>query len=215
MWSSSQQGDRFMGEFVEAALAFPAVIFTFPLIVVVGYWLFAAVTGLAGEIFDGGAEAPEGSGGGFGGFLAALGLGGVPVTVVFSVVIAVAWFVSLTGVVLFDNMLIRAAALLVALYAGWHVTWLLARPLRRLLATTSSPRNADFVGLVCEVRVGCTATQFGQGEVTTDDGSTALIDIRADTEPIPAGTRALIYDYDAENDYFRVAPAGAAVDPLG
>jgi hypothetical protein len=215
MWSSSQQGDRFMGEFVEAALAFPAVIFTFPLIVVVGYWLFAAVTGLAGEIFDGGADAPEDSGGGFGGFLAALGLGGVPVTVVFSVVIAVAWFVSLTGVVLFDNTLVRAAALLVALYAGWHVTWLLARPLRRLLATTSSPRNADFVGLVCEVRVGCTATQFGQGEVTTDDGSTALIDIRADTEPIPAGTRALIYDYDAEKDYFRVAPAGAAVDPLG
>lgn len=204
-----------MREFVEAALAFPAVIFTFPLIVVVGYWLFAAVTGLVTELFDG-PDAEPGSAGGLTGLLTALGLGGVPVTVVGSVVIAVAWFVSLTGAVLFDGALARAAALLVAVYAGWHVTWLVARPLRRMLRTASAPRNADFVGLVCDVRVGCSATAFGQGEVTAPDGSTALIDIRADgdAEPIPAGTRALIYDYDAEKDYFRVAPAGAAIDPL-
>lgn len=206
-----------MGEFIGATLEFPVVIFTFPLIVVVAYWLFAAVTGLAGEIFDADTDTDgaEGGVGGFGGFLSALGLGGVPVTVVFSLVIAVAWFVSLVGAVLFDNTLLRAGFLLLALYAGWHVTWLLAKPLRRLLHTTSAGRNIDFVGLVCEVRVGCTSTTFGQAEVTAADGSTALIDIRSDdSEPIAAGERALIYDYDADQDFFRVAPAGAAVDPL-
>jgi hypothetical protein len=208
-----------MGDFVDAALQFPAVVFTFPLIVIIGYWLFAAVTGLAGEVFDGGSDADghgdgQSGGAGFSGFLSGLGLGGVPVTVVFSLVIAVAWFVSLVGVVLFENALLRAAALLLALYAGWHVTWLLARPLRRMLRTASSPRNADFIGMVCEVRVGCTATQFGQGEITSADGTTALVDIRADAEPIAAGERALIYEYDAEKDFFHVAPAGAAADPL-
>ena len=206
-----------MGDFAEAALQFPAVLFTFPLIVIIGYWLFAAVTGLAAEVFDGGAEGTDDGGwsdGGFTGFLSALGLGGVPVTVVFSLVIAVAWFVSLVGVVLFENTLLRAAALLLALYAGWHVTWLLARPLRRLLRTSSAPRNADFVGMICEVRAGCTATRFGQGEITAADGTTALVDIRSAAEPIAAGERALRYDYDAEKDFFRVAPAGPAVGPL-
>jgi hypothetical protein len=203
-----------MGEFVEATLQFPTVIFTFPLIVVVGYWLFAAVTGLAGDLVEGGSDGP-GDGGGFTGFLTALGLGGVPVTVVFSVLTAVAWFVSLVGAVLFDSVLLRAATLLLALYAGWHVTWLVARPLRRLLRTSSSPRNADLVGLVCEVRVGCTAAVFGQGELSTADGGTLLVDIRSDAEPIPAGERALMYDYDPDKDFFLVAPAGAAADPLG
>ncbi|WP_103500253.1 MULTISPECIES: hypothetical protein [unclassified Streptomyces] len=208
-----------MGEFVSAALDFPAVVFTFPLLVVIAYWLFAAVTGLAGEIFDADttdASDSGGAAGGFAGFMTALGLGGVPVTVVLSLVIAVAWFVCLVGTVLFDHTLVRFGFLLLALYIGWHVTWLLAKPLRRMLHTTSAGRNADFVGLVCEVRVGCAPGRFGQGLVTAADGGTALIDIRSEEpEPIPAGSHALIYDYDAEADFFRVAPAGAAADPLG
>ncbi|WP_245245866.1 hypothetical protein [Streptomyces lonarensis] len=207
-----------MGEFFTAALTYPAVIFTFPLLVVVAYWLIAAVTGLAGDLLDGGDTAEGGSAdtGGFTGALSALGLGGVPVTVVLSLVVAVSWFTALVGTVLLDGVLLRTVALAVALYTGWQATWLLARPLRRALRTTSASRNADLVGQVCEVRVGCAPGRFGQGLVALPDGGTALIDIRSEEpEPVPAGSHALIYDYDAAEDFYRVAPAGAAADPLG
>ncbi|WP_165986947.1 OB-fold-containig protein [Streptomyces sp. YIM 98790] len=214
-----------MGEFFDAALEFPTVVFTFPLVIVIGYWLFAAVTGVAGSAFDGadtgtgdaGDAGEASSSGGFAGLLAGLGLGGVPVTVVFSLVIAVAWFTGLVGTALFDSALILLPWLALMLYAAWQATWLLARPLRRILRSTSSPRNADFVGRVCLVRVGCAGETFGQAEITLDDGSTVLVDIRGEDggEPIPAGSSALIFDYDPEGDFFRVAPAGAAADPLG
>ncbi|WP_323385526.1 hypothetical protein [Streptomyces calidiresistens] len=217
-----------MGDFFATATQFPVVLFTFPLVVVIGYWLVAALTGLGGDLFGGpGGSGDSGAGetgdpagtGGFAGLLAALGLGGVPVTVVLSCVIAVAWFVALVGTALTDHPLARVGVLLLALWAGWQATWLLARPLRRLLGFTSVARNADFVGLLCEVRVRCSATEFGQGLVTLPDGGTALVDIRADGEdgaaPLPPGTTVLIYDYDPEGDFYRVAPAGAAADPLG
>ncbi|SFB93918.1 OB-fold-containig protein [Streptomyces aidingensis] len=213
-----------MGEFFDAALEFPTVVFTFPLVVVIGYWLFAAVTGIAGSAFDGGdtggdaGDAGEGgSPGGLAGLPAVLGLGGVPVTVVLSLVIAVAWFTGLIGTALFDSALILLPWTALMLYAGWQTTWLLARPLRRILRSASAPRNAHFVGRVCVVRVGCAGESFGQGEITLDDGSTVLVDIRGEEggEPIAAGSSALLFDYDREGDFFRVAPAGAAADPLG
>lgn len=202
-----------MGDLFDAALAYPAVLFSFPLLVVAGYWLFAAITGLA----SGAADGEDGDGtGGFAGFLTALGLGGVPVTVVLSLVIAVAWLTALAGTVLFGHPLLLTGWLLLALYTGWQATWLLARPLRRVLRTGGGARNADFVGRLCLVRIGCAAGRFGQGEVTQEDGTSALIDIRSDeARELPAGSQALIYDYDAEGDFFRVAPAGAAADPLG
>ncbi|MCE7080588.1 hypothetical protein [Streptomyces sp. ST2-7A] len=214
-----------MGDFFATATQFPVVLFTFPLVVVIGYWLFAALTGLGGDLFGAaGTDASDGAGdtggaGGFAGLLAALGLGGVPVTVVFSCVIAVAWFVALVGTAATAHPLARIGVLVLALWAGWQATWLLARLLRRVPGFAAMARNADLVGLLCEVRVRCSATEFGQGLVSLPDGGTALLDIRADgeegAEPLPPGTTVLIYDYDPEGDFYRVAPAGAAADPLG
>src|SRR4051812_49976174 len=79
-------GDR-MGGFVDAALSFPTVMFSFLLAVVVLYWL---------AVLFGGADTDSLGGDAFGG----LGLGGVPVTVALSLLVAVAWFVSLAGTVL-------------------------------------------------------------------------------------------------------------------
>nr|BFE67178.1 hypothetical protein GCM10020092_004790 [Actinoplanes digitatis] len=73
-----------MGGFLDAALSFPAVVFTPLLIVVIGYWVV---------VIAGGAD-PEGDGGD-GGFLGFLGLGGAPASIVLSLFIAVAWFASL------------------------------------------------------------------------------------------------------------------------
>ena len=64
-----------MGGFVTAALGFPAVLFSFLLIVVIGYWLLALLGAVDVDDFDGGD-----------GLLA--GFGGVPLSISLSLLIA-------------------------------------------------------------------------------------------------------------------------------
>jgi hypothetical protein len=86
-----------MGEFVDTALSFPAVLFSFLLVVVVGYWALVLLGGAGLDVLD--ADDPTGAGHDAG-RLAGLGLGGVPVTVAASPLIAIAWFMSLAGTAL-------------------------------------------------------------------------------------------------------------------
>lgn len=112
-----------MTEFLAAILAYPTVLFTIPLGVVVGYWLTVMVGAVGVDLLDGdigdfalgakagAAEALEGGakaameggakaaleGGVKGGasFLEVLGFGGVPVTVSVSFVVFLSWLMSL------------------------------------------------------------------------------------------------------------------------
>lgn len=206
-----------MGTFLDATLSFPAVVLSFPLLVVIAYWLFAAVTGIVGDVLDGG----EDTGGGLAGLPAASGLGGVPVTVVLSLVIAVGWLTALTAVVLADaaglpataDWAVRAAGLVAALVIGWYVTRWLVRPLRRLTGTGAPSRRGDFVGRVCVIRTGRVTSDFGQAEVTADDGGSAVVQVRGEEgNGLAAGSRALIFDNDVEGEFFRVMPLEGALD---
>lgn len=207
-----------MSEFLDAALAFPAVLFSFALVVVAVYWLIVLVGGAEVDALDGGEGVDSGaSAGGGAGVFAAFGLGGVPVTVVLSLLTVVAWFVSLTGAALFGNPTLRLLVLPVALVAAWAVTGALVRPLRRLAPAEQGISRSDFVGRVCVVRTGRVDSDFGQAEVTADDGSSAVVQVRTDdadaTGNLTSGSTALIFDYDAEGEFFRVAPFDPALDP--
>ncbi|UQI46869.1 YqiJ family protein [Streptomyces sp. HU2014] len=225
-----------MDDFLAAALGFPAVLFGFALLVVVGYWLLVLAGGLdpgdhghAGDLDTG----PDGAGhGGPAGLVAAAGLGGVPVSVVLSLLIAVAWFLSLAGTALLADAdvpaLLRAALSAGVLAGAWAAAWVLVRPLRHLFPDERPPSRLDFVGRVCVIRTGRVGTDFGQAEVTAEDGSTAIVQVRAEPvlprdggpEPLhpgepglTAGATALIFDYDADGEFFRVAPFDAAPGP--
>ncbi|MFE7122152.1 hypothetical protein ACFU99_42655, partial [Streptomyces sp. NPDC057654] len=163
--------------------------------------------------------------GGLTGFVAAVGLGGVPITVVLSLLTAFAWFLSLAGTVLLEKTdaegltrtLLGAGVLVAAAVGSWAVTWVLVRPLRRLFPDERPPSRLDFVGRICVVRTGRVDSRFGQAEVAAEDGSTAIIQVRTDETGLAAGATALIFDYDAEGEFFRVgafeAPFGTALDP--
>lgn len=205
-----------MGEFLDVALGFPTALFSFLLVVVVGYWalvVFGAVG--VGENTDGGDGAEPG-------FLDGIGLGGLPSTVALSVLIVVAWFVSLVGTVLLDRpgwsgallVILSVVLLLLALGGGWLVTRLLARPLRHFFQDETPVSRNAFVGQVCVVRTGLVTVDFGQAEVTSPDGSSAVIQVRqASGDTLGAGSLALIYDYDANLEFFWVLPVGATGDP--
>lgn len=186
-----------MGGFVDAALGFPTVLFTFLLVVVIGYWLLVLVGALDIEALDTD-----------GGFLDGFGLSGVPSTVALTVAVAVAWFVSLVGGVLLGSALVLSIlVLVVALAAAFFATRLLIRPLRPLFSGGPEASRNDFVGSVCVIRTGRVSTDFGQAEVTAADGSSAIIQVRqAGADELRAGSSALIYDYDADGEFFWVTP---------
>jgi hypothetical protein len=210
-----------MSDFIEAALGLPAIVFSFLLVVVVGYWVLVLLGGVEVDALDADVDA----GGGFdglAGFVAGIGLGGVPVGVVLSLLIAMAWFVSLVGTVLLDGadlaapvlIVLAIAVLAVALVCAWLGTALLVLPLRRLFPDERAPSRADFVGSVCVVRTGQVGPDFGQAEVTAPDGSSAIIQVRqTGSDALGAGSTALIFDYDAAGEFFWVAPFDPALDP--
>ncbi|MFC5744469.1 hypothetical protein [Actinomadura rugatobispora] len=195
--------------------------------VVAGYWVLVLTGGLGLDALDADADTGAGAdvgGGGPGGLLAAGGLGGVPVSVALSLLLAIAWFGSLVGSVLVGGVgggVVRAvlggAVLLGALAFAWLCTRLLVLPLRRVFRTQAPPSLRDFVGRACVIRTGRVGTGFGQAEVTAEDGSTALVQVRVPSSDLPVagaagsarlgrGSTALIFDYDAAEGVFLVMP---------
>jgi hypothetical protein len=189
-----------MHDFIDAALSFPAAVFSVLLAVVVIYWLMVLIGTLDVELGD--LDLADG-----------IGLGGVPATISFSVLTVIGWFVSLVGTLLVDSAGVLRVALgfgviVIALVAGVFAAAFVARPLRRLYLTAGEASRGDFVGRECVIRTGSVTGDFGQAEVTAQDGSSAIIQVRQTGEhALTHGNRALIFDYDTDGEYFWVAPA--------
>ncbi|MEV6276717.1 hypothetical protein [Nocardia sp. NPDC051832] len=204
-----------MGEFVATTLSFPTALFTFALIVVFGYWLLVLAGYAQSDQFDHWNDAESD---GITIRFEALGLGGVPVTVALTGVIALAWFCTLGGATAlaasgiggyaeFFLTVLTPAAALVAAVAGTRV---LVLPLRRLFRTAAAPSHTDFVGRICVIRTGRVDSEFGQAELVSADGSSAIIQVRQSTEhavttPLTQGNSAVVYDYDQATETFWVA----------
>ncbi|QKW34005.1 hypothetical protein HUT06_08180 [Actinomadura sp. NAK00032] len=234
-----------MGEFFDAALGFPTALFSFSLLVVAGYWTLVLLGGLGVDFLGAGTDADTGAGagagdaaGGGGGSdggdgdglvaerLAMLGLGGVPVTVVLSLLIALAWFVSLAASALTDGLPQRVLGMTGALVVAWFGTRLAVLPLRRVFQQQAGASLRDFVGLPCVIRTGRVGPDFGQAEVTAPDGSSAIVQVRRPAYDMPvagaaivdggddltAGSTALIFDFDPDGRFFWVMPHGTASD---
>ncbi|SPT50600.1 hypothetical protein [Actinomadura madurae] len=217
-----------MGEFIDAAFGFPTALFSFSLLVVAAYWTLVLLGGLDLDFLGAGADADTGAGAGAedgtaGGPLALLGLGGVPATVGLSLLIGLAWFVSLAGAALFEGAAARVLVLPVALAAGWAGTRLAVRPLRGVFQHRAEASLRDFVGLPCVIRTGRVGPDFGQAEVTAADGSSAVVQVRQPAADVPvagaaeglgltAGSIALIFDFDPEGRFFWVMPHDTAAD---
>lgn len=200
-----------MGEFLAAVVSFPTALFSFALLVVVGYWLLVLVGGTEVDAFDG--ETGAASGG-----FAALGLGGVPVTIAVTGLVTLSWFASLVGTVAIDAVGLSGIAaiaagvgvLVVAVVAAVAGTRLVVIPLRRFFRGAPQPSLQDFVGRMCVVRTGRVDEEFGQAELTAADGSSAVIQVRqsalhAATAPLSQGDSAVVYDYDPAAGTFWVA----------
>jgi hypothetical protein len=229
-----------MREFFDAAFGFPTALFSFSLLVVAGYWTLVLLGGLGGDLLGAGNEAAAGAGAGAEGGSASedgdglvaerltmLGLGGVPATVVLSLLIAIAWFVSLAASALTSGVALRLLGFSGALAAAWAGTRLAVLPLRRVFQDQVAASLRDFVGLPCVIRTGKVGPDFGQAEVTAPDGSSAIVQVRQHAMDVPvagagltaglpagltAGSTALIFDFDPDGQFFWVMPHETASD---
>ncbi|WP_405398237.1 hypothetical protein [Streptomyces microflavus] len=209
-----------MDEFLNAALGFPAVIFGAALVVVVCFWLLVLAGAADQHSFD--SDLDPGT----------VGFGGVPVTVSVSLLVVVAWFGSLTGTVLLHQVpatgalraVLAIAILAGSLFLAWGTVRLLAHLFRRYFPAEPPPSRKDFVGRVCTVRTGSVSASFGQAEVASADGSTAIVQVRQAPraprlaklhaeELLVSGSTGLLYAYDEEGEFFWVSPYDAALDP--
>jgi hypothetical protein len=163
-----------MDEFLNATATFPTVLFTAGLMVVVGFWLLVLLGVADHDGFDGDVDTD------------ALSLGGVPVSVSASMLIALSWFFSLAGSVLLARTgmpsallhLLGVVLLFASVIASWCMTRLLVRPLAKLFPDEPGPSRQDFIGLTCTIRTGRVDADFGQAEVAARDGSTAVVQVR-------------------------------------
>lgn len=212
-------GARSMSGFLAATVSFPAALFSFVLAVVVLYWLLV----LVGADLDLDADAGDG------GMIATLGLGGVPLMIALSMWITLSWLIAMIGTIVLAalavdgvvGVLLRVALLVVALLGGLVGTRLVIVPIRRAIPAAVEPSRRDFVGRTCVIRTGSVSETFGQAEITSDDGSSAIIQVRRPVEmndggPLRSGSEALIFDYDPDKEIFwvDVAPSSQPPDPL-
>lgn len=205
-----------MDRFIDAAIAYPTAILTALLLVVLVYWLMALVgwvdfesSGIDTEL-ELQADGDPGEISTLAGYVVALGLNGVPFSIVASLLVLVSWTVScMAGEWLMPwvptwplKLLVGTGVLLLSLALAVFLTARLIRPLRGLFVTHQAVANASFVGQACTVMSQKVDQRSGHAEVAQRG---ANIQIRVWTTSGPGlakGDRARILEYDeATNRY--------------
>lgn len=202
--------------FLETTLSFPTVVFTMLLAIAVLYWLLAATGLVEIDALDGllGADMADGGGepAGITGPLLRYGLDGIPITLIFTTLVFVAWLLSYFA----DLMLIRhlpfapvrwgagIAVMVGALLVAVPVTGIALRPLRRVFAKLKPAPMRSFIGMPGVVRSpDVTATH---GTATVEDGGAGLVMQVRDDVPgrFKRGDRVVLIEYVADTNIYRI-----------
>ncbi|MDR2208916.1 MAG: YqiJ family protein [Azoarcus sp.] len=146
--------------------------------------------------------------------LVALGLSGVPFSVVISLLTLFSWVISsivtiwVLGFFPPDGLsrFVFASAVLVGAFAfAIPATAICVRPMRRLFVKHSAISNASLVGQECVVLTGTVDEKFGRAEVLAR-GAGYHIHVVADTpNNLKRGDTAFIMDYDEATEIYRIA----------
>ena len=155
---------------------------------------------------------------GLGNIVNALGLGGVPITIVFSALVLFGWVLSMlvtgplwgsiSGGVLGVGMgsLLGLAAFVGAIPLASAAT----RPLKGLFVVHQAPRRKTFVGRTCTVTTQRVDDHFGQAEIA-DGGAGLLVQVRCNREnELTKDSEAIVFEYDRKREVYLVAPIGDA-----
>jgi hypothetical protein len=220
-----------MGSFFESILSYPTVIYTTLLGVVLVYWLLAMV-GLVdfesggpdlGLDVDAGSDIsldthhdlPDGEAAdasALAGYLIAIGLGGVPFSVVVSLLALYSWAISsIAAIWLLQyvptsvlQFLVGTGVLVGAFLFSLPLAAATVRPLRKLFVSHGAISNFSLVGMRCKVLTGSVDEKFGRAEVP-NRGAGYHIRVVAETpNTLARDSIALIVEYDETAMVYRI-----------
>lgn len=202
-----------MDTFLSTSLGFPTLVYSVLLGACLVYWLLAA-TGLVDiDAFNGLDLDFDAEPGGLAGILGRLGLNGVPLMVVLTLVVFFAWvatyFVHLLVLAHAPGplrWLLGAGAALLALPPAILATATVLRPLRRRLLSLRPPATASLLGRVAVVRTPSVDGTHGMAGL--DDGGAGLVlQVRGDeAADIKRGDRVVLIAHAADANTWNVVP---------
>lgn len=197
-----------MDVFIYHISTFPTVIFTAFLLFVSLYWLVAAIGMADIDVLDVDVDldADPGSLEGFAGLLFKLGLAGVPLTIVLSIMAMTGWICSYllmahlvepfapTGL----YTVLSLVAGLVAFFASLRLSSLFIKPLKPLFKAANGATKKDLIGQTAIVRSSKVSERFGEARLSYD-GASHLIKIRAEeNNQIQRGDKVVLIEYQPE-----------------
>lgn len=210
-----------MERFISAATGYPTAILTVMLLVVVGYWLLAMLGWVDFDSSDidleleSHADADAGELSTLAGYVMALGLNGVPFSIVVSLLVLVSWTIScMVGEWLLPwvptvllRTIVGTATLLASVGVAIVFTAQLIKPLRGLFVTHQAMGNASLVGQTCRIMSQTVNARQGYAEVA-QRGASIQIRVWAD-EPnaLTKGVVAHILEYDESGARYLVQQA--------
>ena len=202
-----------MNTFLLTMASFPTAIWSTLLVVLVLYWILVSIGML--DIDIGGADLDldldaDAQVTGIAGLLATLGLQGVPLPVVMTLLVANGWILSYFGSLFFvpdvalaglllGLVVLVASAVIAVPFTSWQI-----KPLRKLFQKSlRKPLHIAVQGQVCRVRSSRCDEQSGEAEVNYE-GASLLVKIRTSEGPFKKGDSVVIVKHDAEQNVFFV-----------
>ncbi|EKT61387.1 hypothetical protein [Providencia sneebia] len=203
-----------MSLFLQNCLAFPNVIFSGLLIIVLFYWVCAALGLLDLDLFNVDTSVDSGfDATGFAGWLTKLGLAGIPVTIILTLFTLFGWLLSYFSVHWFIRFvhidplryLIGFVVLLIILFISIHLTALCLKPFREKWSKINKQKSVyQLMGKSAIVRSGVVTEQTGEA-ILEDGGAGLILQIRANSaDNIKRGDRVVIISYDAISHSYQV-----------
>jgi hypothetical protein len=208
-------------EFLQTALAFPTVVYSVLLAVGVVYWMMAATGLVDGDAPDAQVDAGGGEASGAAAMLSRLGLAGVPLPVVVTVLSFAAWFgtyfvhlLALRHVPEGLRVLAGTGTLLAMLVPAVGATSLVLRPVSRALSKLG-PAEPSLLGRTGVVITPTLTSDYGQASF--DDGGAGLIlQVRCDdAQPLRRGDRVVLIEPMEGRDAYRVVSEQQFLRPSG
>lgn len=209
-----------MEQFLAAINALPTAIFSGVLIVVILYWLLAAlgqvdIDGLNVDVdADVDVGAPSGASLSAAGVLEWLSVGKVPLSLILSAWIIYSWMLCMLG-----EYLLRAPA--TTILPGWgyalamgvaapvaalFTTGYTVRPLRRVFDIADATTNEDLVGRAVTITSRTVEPTFGRA-VAIVTGSEVILDVVCrEGATLIRDDQAVVVEYLAERNVYVVAP---------
>ena len=203
-----------MDPFYQNIASFPTLFFTLLLALTAVYWLVAVLGIIDIDVLD--VDMPEGDADGgvhqLAGLLLKLGLNGVPLTIVISLLALFGWFICYFAVYLifpfipdgFLEYIVGLPILVGSLYGAVLITAQVIKPLKPLFANMNKNTVKNVLGQTAIVR--SLRLDSGFGEVLLADGGAGLI-FKARTmnnETFKKGDRVVLLQYLKDQHAYRV-----------